>query len=141
MKAMTDATIKIHIISSISHSRQSLEDVYSILRVNMVSENDDIKEIDLVHNTRLRIDNFNVIEHERCLEYDIILKLEDIGPYNQMIIALADSSLEGGDDIIMEINGDTVNIDVSEKFDDYNNIVKVTMVKSSRLSLKTHVIS
>lgn len=141
MKAMTDATIKIHIISSISHSRQSLEDVYSILRVNMVSENDDIKEIDLVHNTRLRIDNFNVIEDERCLEYDIILKLEDIGPYNQMIIALADSSLEGGDDIIMEINGDTVNIDVSEKFDDYNNIVKVTMVKSSRLSLKTHVIS
>lgn len=107
----------------------------------MVSENDDIKEIDLVHNTRLRIDNFNVIEDERCLEYDIILKLEDIGPYNQMIIALADSSLEGGDDIIMEINGDTVNIDVSEKFDDYNNIVKVTMVKSSRLSLKTHVIS
>ena len=95
MKAMTDATIKIHIISSISHSRQSLEDVYSILRVNMVSENDDIKEIDLVHNTRLRIDNFNVIEDERCLEYDIILKLEDIGPYNQMIIALADSSLEG----------------------------------------------
>lgn len=141
MKAMTDATIKIHIISSISHSRQSLEDVYSILRVNMVSENDDIKEIDLVHNTRLRIDNFNVIEDERCLEYDIILKLEDIGPYNQMIIALADSSLEGGDDIIMEINGDTVNIDVSEKFDDHNNIVKVTMVKSSRLSLKTHVIS
>lgn len=141
MKAMTDATIKIHIISSISHSRQSLEDVYSILRVNMVSENDDIKEIDLAHNTRLRIDNFNVIEDERCLEYDIILKLEDIGPYNQMIIALADSSLEGGDDIIMEINGDTVNIDVSEKFDDYNNIVKVTMVKSSRLSLKTHVIS
>ena len=141
MKAMTDATIKIHIISSISHSRQSLEDVYSILRVNMVSENDDIKEIDLVHNTRLRIDNFNVIEDERCLEYDIILKLEDIGPYNQMIIALADSSLEGGDDIIMEINGDTVNIDVSEKFGDYNNIVKVTMVKSSRLSLKTHVIS
>lgn len=141
MKAMTDATIKIHIISSISHSRQSLEDVYSILRVNMVSENDDIKEIDLVHNTRLRIDNFNVIEDERCLEYDIILKFEDIGPYNQMIIALADSSLEGGDDIIMEINGDTVNIDVSEKFDDYNNIVKVTMVKSSRLSLKTHVIS
>ena len=140
MKAMTDATIKIHIISSISHSRQSLEDVYSILRVNMVSENDDIKEIDLVHNTRLRIDNFNVIEDERCLEYDIILKLEDIGPYNQMIIALADSSLEGGDDIIMEINGDTVNIDVSEKFDDYNNIVKVTMVKSSRLSFKTHVL-
>lgn len=141
MKAMTDATIKIHIISSISHSRQSLEDVYGILRVNMVSENDDIKEIDTIHNARLRIDNFSVIEDERCLEYDIILKLEDIGPYNQMIIALADSSLEGGDDIIMEINGDTVNIDVSEKFDDYNNIVKVTMVKSSRLSLKTHVIS
>ena len=141
MKAMTDATIKIHIISSISHSRQSLEDVYGILRVNMVSENDDIKEIDTIHNARLRIDNFSVIEDERCLEYDIILRLENIGSYNQMIIALSDSSLEGGDDIIMEINGDTVNIDVSEKFDDYNNIVKVTMVKSSRLSLKTHVIS
>lgn len=141
MKAMTDATIKIHIISSISHSRQSLEDVYGILRVNMVSENDDIKEIDTIHNARLRIDNFSVIEDERCLEYDVILRLENIGSYNQMIIALSDSSLEGGDDIIMEINGDTVNIDVSEKFDDYNNIVKVTMVKSSRLSLKTHVIS
>lgn len=141
MKAMTDATIKIHIISSISHNRQSLEDVYGILRVNMVSENDDIKEIDTIHNARLRIDNFSVIEDERCLEYDIILRLENIGSYNQMIIALSDSSLEGGDDIIMEINGDTVNIDVSEKFDDYNNIVKVTMVKSSRLSLKTHVIS
>ena len=107
----------------------------------MVSENDDIKEIDTIHNARLRIDNFSVIEDERCLEYDIILRLENIGSYNQMIIALSDSSLEGGDDIIMEINGDTVNIDVSEKFDDYNNIVKVTMVKSSRLSLKTHVIS
>ena len=141
MKAMTDATIKIHIISSISHSRQSLEDVYSILRVNMVSENDDIKEIDISHNARLRIDNFSVIEDERCLEYDVILRLENIGSYNQMIIALSDSSLEGGDDIIMEINGDTVNIDVSEKFDDHNNIVKVTMVKSSRLALKTHVIS
>ena len=141
MKAMTDATIKIHIISSISHSRQSLDDVYSILRVNMISENDDIKEIDISHNARLRIDNFSVIEDERCLEYDVILRLENIGSYNQMIIALSDSSLEGGDDIIMEINGDTVNIDVSEKFDDHNNIVKVTMVKSSRLALKTHVIS
>ena len=130
MKAMTDATIKIHIISSISHSRQSLDDVYSILRVNMISENDDIKEIDISHNARLRIDNFSVIEDERCLEYDVILRLENIGSYNQMIIALSDSSLEGGDDIIMEINGDTVNIDVSEKFDDHNNIVKVTMVKA-----------